>query len=57
MIKVGRDEFCLTCMEWRTCDEQGRCIICGNIIQKKPEQSEPGYGEESSKDIVGENEE
>lgn len=36
--KVGTDEFCRTCMEWRECDENGRCIICRNIIKKKQPQ-------------------
>ena len=37
--RVGKDEFCLTCMEWRECDENGRCIICGSIVKKKLPQS------------------
>lgn len=34
-IIVGVDEFCPTCMEWRSYDEfTGRCLVCGRIIKK-----------------------
>jgi len=32
--KIGNDEFCLFCMEWREYDEEGRCKICKKIIHK-----------------------
>lgn len=34
-IKVGADEFCSTCMEWREYDEEGRCKVCKKIIKKQ----------------------
>lgn len=36
--KVGHDEFCITCMEWREYDENGRCVVCGKIVKKKTAQ-------------------
>jgi hypothetical protein len=37
-VMVGEDEFCPTCMEWRSFDElTGRCKVCGHIIKKKGE--------------------
>ena len=34
-IMVGEDEFCPTCMEWRSYDETtGKCRVCGRIIKK-----------------------
>jgi hypothetical protein len=35
MVSVGKDEFCLSCMEWQECDENGRCTVCGKFIKKK----------------------
>jgi len=55
-VEVGADEFCLTCMEWRACDEHGRCIVCGTIIRKNEKRDAPGYGDESSKDFEMEEE-
>jgi hypothetical protein len=44
VIKVGNDEFCLFCMEWREFDEKGRCKVCKQrIIRKVKKQDEPGY--------------
>lgn len=34
-IKIGNDEFCSNCMEWREYDEDGRCKVCGKIIYKQ----------------------
>ena len=34
-IKVGSDEFCPTCMEWREYDEEGKCTVCGRPIRKE----------------------
>ena len=34
-VLVGEDEFCPTCMEWRSFDElTGKCKVCGRIIKK-----------------------
>jgi hypothetical protein len=34
-VMVGEDEFCPTCMEWRSFDElTGKCKVCGCIIKK-----------------------
>jgi PHP family Zn ribbon phosphoesterase len=33
-IKVGSDEFCSKCMEWREYDAQGKCKVCGKVIKK-----------------------
>ena len=33
-MKIGNDEFCSNCMEWREYDEEGRCKICGKKIEK-----------------------
>jgi hypothetical protein len=33
-IKIGKDDFCSNCMEWRDYDEEGRCKVCGKIIKK-----------------------
>ena len=40
--KIGQDEFCLHCMEWREYDEQGKCKVCKHVIskEKKVEQEE-----------------
>jgi len=34
-MKIGSDEFCLYCMEWREIDEEGKCKVCGKPIAKK----------------------
>ncbi len=33
-VVVGEDEFCPTCMEWRSYDDHGCCMVCGHIIKK-----------------------
>jgi hypothetical protein len=34
-VMVGEDEFCPTCMEWRSYDEAtGKCKVCGRLIKK-----------------------
>lgn len=44
--KIGRDEFCLQCMEWREYDENGRCKVCKHIICKdNKKQKKEGYNE------------
>ena len=43
-LKIGSDEFCLHCMEWREYDEEGRCKICKHIIHRENKKSEKeGY--------------
>jgi len=37
VVKVGNDEFCSNCMDWREYDEEGRCKKCGKLIKKKEE--------------------
>jgi hypothetical protein len=38
-VMVGEDEFCPTCMEWRSFDElTGKCKVCGRIIKKTGER-------------------
>jgi hypothetical protein len=38
-VMVGEDEFCPTCMEWRSFDEvTGKCCVCGRIIKKTGEK-------------------
>jgi predicted amidophosphoribosyltransferase len=37
IVKVGNDEFCSNCMDWREYDEQGRCKKCGKLIKKQLE--------------------
>ena len=45
-VTVGDDEFCLTCMEWRKCNDQGKCIVCGKQLKKqKGDSRSSSYGE------------
>ncbi len=45
-LKIGNDEFCLYCMDWREYDEQGRCKKCKHIIHRENKKSEKeGYNE------------
>ena len=45
-VTVGEDEFCLTCMEWRKCNEEGKCTVCGRQIKKMNRESDSqSYGE------------
>ena len=45
-LKIGSDEFCLHCMEWREYDEEGRCKFCKRIIHKEDKKFEKeGYNE------------
>ena len=38
-ITVGADEFCPTCMEWRTYDEvTEKCVVCGCRIKRISER-------------------
>ena len=44
--KIGSDEFCLHCMEWREFDEEGRCKKCKHIIHRESKKSErEGYND------------
>jgi len=45
-MKIGEDEFCSKCMEWREYDENGRCKVCGKIIVKqKIKEKKDSYSE------------
>jgi hypothetical protein len=33
-VKVGHDEFCPHCMDWKEYDEEGRCKKCKKLIKK-----------------------
>jgi len=33
-VKIGNDDFCLYCMEWREIDKDGRCKICKHLIHR-----------------------
>ena len=62
-LKIGSDEFCLHCMEWREYDEEGKCKICKHIIHRGNKKTETeGYNnlksestsfEELDQDIEG----
>lgn len=41
--KIGNDEFCLHCMEWREYDEEGRCKVCKHVICKVKKVEQDGY--------------
>ena len=34
-VKIGNDEFCLHCMQWREYDEEGKCKVCKHIIHRE----------------------
>ncbi|MBN1861244.1 MAG: hypothetical protein JW840_07270 [Candidatus Thermoplasmatota archaeon] len=56
-VIVGEDEFCPTCMEWRTFDEiTGKCTVCGRVIKKVGERRKI-TDEYDLKDFVGEHDE
>ena len=45
-IKIGNDDFCSNCMDWREYDENGRCKLCGKIIFKhKVKDTNKSYAE------------
>lgn len=45
-IKVGSDEFCSNCMDWREYNEEGKCKICGKqIIKKFKKEKNKSYAE------------
>lgn len=56
-VIVGEDEFCPTCMEWRTFDEvTGKCSVCGRVIKKVGERRKI-TDEYDLKDFAGEHDE
>lgn len=47
--KIGKDEFCLYCMEWREYNEEGKCKVCKHVIIKdNKKQKKEGYNEYKS---------
>lgn len=45
-VKVGSDEFCSKCMEWREYDSEGKCKVCGKVIKKMSKESHrEGYND------------
>jgi predicted amidophosphoribosyltransferase len=60
-IKVGKDEFCAKCMEWREYDEEGKCKVCGKQIKSegnfKHKESFGEYKYEPEDDSESESEE
>jgi len=56
-VTVGEDEFCPTCMEWRSYDERGRCKVCGHAIKKKGGEGRKITDEYDLKDFENEHEE
>jgi len=54
-VKVGNDEFCLNCLEWREYDDKGQCIVCGKVIKKEiPRSYIKSYDEYRQDDSDGE---
>jgi len=48
-IKIGKDEFCSKCMEWREYDEEGKCKVCGKLIKRMDKQPpKNGYSDYKS---------
>ncbi len=48
-IKIGKDEFCSKCMEWREFDEEGKCKVCGKLIKRMDKQPpKNGYSDYKS---------
>lgn len=46
VVKVGNDEFCTKCMDWREYDEEGKCKVCGKVIRKDlKDKSKDGYSD------------
>ena len=58
MVKVGEDEFCTTCMEWRAYDKDGKCVVCGKVlVRPKTEKKSESYAEYEREDFESENDE
>ena len=52
ILKIGKDEFCLNCMEWREYDSEGRCKFCKHIICRNVKKKQKvGYSEYKSQNI------
>jgi predicted amidophosphoribosyltransferase len=48
-VKIGNDEFCSKCMEWREYDEEGKCKVCGKLIKRMDKQPpKNGYSDYKS---------
>jgi hypothetical protein len=56
-VTVGEDEFCPTCMEWRSYDEHGRCVVCGHVIKKMSGERKKITDEFDLKDFADDHEE
>jgi hypothetical protein len=56
-VIVGEDEFCPICMEWRSYDEHGRCIVCGHVIKKMGGEGRKITDEYDLKDFADDHEE
>ena len=56
-VVVGEDEFCPTCMEWRSYDERGRCMVCGHVIKKMSGEGRKITDEYDLKDFANDHEE
>jgi hypothetical protein len=56
-VVVGEDEFCPTCMEWRSYDDHGRCMVCGHIIKKIGGEGRKITDEYDLKDFANDHEE
>lgn len=56
-VTVGDDEFCMNCMEWRSYDENGKCVVCGKRIKNiKKKTEQVGYGESEKVDFINDSE-
>jgi hypothetical protein len=52
MIHVGEDEFCTNCMEWRLYNKEGKCVVCGKQLLKKPsDKKTESYAEYEREDF------
>ena len=57
-VKIGEDEFCSKCMEWREYDNKGRCKVCGKIIMKQRlKEEKDSYSEYKQETIEAEDSE
>ena len=39
-VKIGNDDFCIYCMDWREFNEEGRCKVCNHIIHRENKKQE-----------------
>ena len=56
-VVVGEDEFCPKCMEWRSYDENGRCVVCRCVIKKMGGEGKKITDEYDLKDFANEHDE